>query len=94
MKHARKPSAAPEKRKQPSDEMITSAERKIIYSDDDSDEEDAAFTPTTAGNSSALPNRIQVVKHGKKIRRTSATVIKDALCVGKYPSRPDPSLES
>ena len=48
------------------------------YSDDDSDE-DAPDTPTT----SALMNRIRVVKYGKKIRRTSATVIKDALRVGE-----------
>ena len=63
--------------------MITSAKRKIAYSDDDSDDGDVAFTPATAGNSSALLDRIRAVKHGKKIRCASATVIKDALCVGE-----------
>ena len=63
--------------------MITSAKRKIAYSDDDSDDGDVAFTPATAGNSSALLDRIRAVKHGKKIRRASATVIKDALRAGE-----------
>ena len=55
-----------------------STKRKIAYSDDDSDDGDAV-----AGSSSALLHRIRAVKHAKQFRRASATVIKDALCVGE-----------
>ena len=83
----RPPAAAHKKRKQSSDITTTAKKRRSPTGYSDDSDEDAPDTPTTAGNSSALLNRIRAVKYGKKIRRTSATVIKDALRAGETDAR-------
>ena len=86
MSPARKPSAAPKKRKQPvcADEAMKKRAQSPIFSGSgsDSDEEDVADVPTPR---TSLLSRIRAAKSGgeKSCRRVNTVPIKEALRVGE-----------